>query len=1392
MSMFGKFSAAGAAVLCVFSAMAGLLQGLESRGDAVYLKPLGAGEERATQDGTSWATAYATPVDAIAAAGAAGRPVYAAEGVYVVNAQIKLEANFEIYGGFPGLSTDETLADRDIDRHQTVFVGDQTLDDVWIHLEPKRGEANYTSTTLTAKVIADGVVNLPAYTGEFDTYIPSRVNNNTAQCLYINAAVGGRIDGLWIVGFNGGNGSAIGFEGSALPTTVSGCRFVGNFCSGGTIYDGLGNLTIENCKFLFNTTSSRGGGFATRGATVVRNCLFESCSRTGCNGGNVIYIWSGSGTTVEGCEFVRCFGGRCAGWEESNYGGPGNICSAEAGSTTAFTDCIVSNCWSLCPHTLGYGMPLFSLPSNSRLTRCLIENNFYECRPLANRGYTLIGNTFSGNRHFTIDGCVIRKNQILSSLTGAEPGESFALGIVGNQAALGFTVVNTVFDSNVASNACAGVNAVLSRGVLVSATDNGSTAGGGIANCTFTGPKVDGVCEVAQFGLGLSKTMNIVNSIFTVTDAPVANPFSFSVPSLVKIYDSSAKNLIYLPAGPTYDGWGFDPVPFDGYRPKAKLPDIRTTCDLSTNNPAMPVTFAFRPNGATAWQALSPAVNASLTGSVRDPVADMEGAELAFGATTRGALQTLTPAAETGYCLVLRPTPLEAGRLSDDLYVQAVQPGASAVAVTASVYDPALAQFDAWYGTNGVKYADGATLTVNNMASDLILQAKFTTPDVHVTFELGEYGTFDGSGESTFVFTGKYGDTFPSVPAFSDDEDWHVTGWNAAFPDTIPSADVTFTARAVSSGVRDIYVVPGGTGDGTSWENAYGDFATAYEDAAQWRGTVHLRAGVYQLLRNLDLAPNVHVVADTQPIVISGDKAGDTYWKPNNNDPGAANRMLVVGADDVNLPTLDPGPYGYVYPSGNSSDDTPYGFLSSRTVTNAVFEGITFASFYYSAFYCGSDVSLLLRNCRVVGCNTSANSENAAINFKSAGFIDAENCAFIGNVRVLNLSSTRAVTNTFAGCVFSDNHASSYGACIRTTSGAYLNMTNCVFRRNRANSQAWRDTACLTVSGMSSVAPNRITDCLFEDNRLSGDAYGCVCQEGGNSFTIFTRCRFYGNLMNGSYQNTAQGPCLTITAGNYLVRDSIFADNALYMTNRTSSAWGTVIAASSGSATFVNSTFENNLIDAAPDCTIPCGIFGATSGNLSLVNCAVTGSSIAGEQAAEFAYNTTGNPTFSLVNSVVDGAAAGYVPFNVPASIVSTMANSGITGYDKSAMTTGQNGYLYDVTTTCGQLVGRTTVGANGAYARGVAGSSSLVKSARPVWLGSDNYVYFKDETSSPSKPFRRVVDKTAYMTAADALKVGVSDDAASIPDAFGQARTKRRFACGPLRVVQGLVMIVR
>lgn len=1357
--------------------------------DAVYLKAGAFGNG----DGSSWENAFVDPSSAVAAALTAGKPLYVAQGYYAVNAQITLSANFEIYGGFPGLSDAETLADRDVDRYPTIFSGDQTKNDVWQHVEPKRGECNYQSAETAETVLVGDAVNLLAYTGEFDTYIPLKKGTNTTRCFYIEPAAGGRIDGIWFVGFASGNGSAVGLaEKATQSSTVASCRFVGNIGNPGTVYDGTGTLTVENCKFMFNGTDNRGSGIATRGATVVRDCLFESCSRTSCNGGNVIYIWSGSGATFWDCEFVRCFGGRCASWEEGSYGGPGDICSAEAGSMAAFTDCVISNCWTLSPGTAGYGMPLINVSPNFRLTRCLIENNFYECRPVSGRGYSLIGNTLSTSRHFTIDGCVIRNNQILSSQTGAGAGESFALGIVGNQAVAGFSVINTVFDSNVASNSCAGVVPVLSRGVLTVADAPGSAAGAGIANCTFTGPKNEGLFDVVQFGTGHTKLLNIVNSIFNVTGAVEADPFWFSLPELVKIYNSSAKNVIYPPEGPVYEGWGFDPVPFAGYTPKAKLPDIRTTCDIATNNAAMPVTFAFRPNGATAWQPLSPAVNGSLNGSVRNPTADMTGTELAFGATTRGALQTLTPEAETGYCLVLRPTPLAAGTLSDELYAQAVQPGATSLPVTASVYDSGTAQFDAWYTTNDAKYADGATLTVTDMASDLILKAKFTTPDVHVTFDLGTFGTFTESGASTYVFTGKFGEAFPSLPAFASAEDWHITGWNVAFPNTIPDTDVIFTATAVSSAVRDIYVVPGGTGDGTSWENAYGDIFTAYEDAAQWRGTVHLAAGVYSLSRSLTLAPNVHVIAEEQPVVISGDNKGDTFWKPNNTDPGAAKRVYLIGETDVNLPPEAPGPYGQMYANGNATDDTAYGFLSVSTVTNALFDGITFASFNRSAFLCSSDVELLLMNCRIIGCNTSADNAQAAVNFNAAGCVDAENCSFIANTRAVNLSSTRPVTNIFANCLFDANRADNYGASIRTASGAYLNLTNCIFRRNYASQQGWRDSACLTVSNMSTVNPNRLTDCLFEGNRMIGDAYGCVCQEGNNSVTILTRCRFLGNRMAGTSQNTAQGPCLTITGGNYLVLDSYFADNALYMTNRTSSAWGTVAAASNGGVTFVNTTVENNLIDAVTGCTIPCGIFGATGGNISLVNCAVTGSSVAGEKAAEFGYNSTGNQTLSVINSVVYNGNAAYVPFNVPAAQIATLADSRISGFDAAAMSTGANGYLYNVSGENGKLSGRTACGPNGAYAQGLSSASPLVRAGRQIWLGSDNFVYFKDEIANADKPFRRVADKTVYKTVAEALALGVSDDVASIPDAFGKARATKRLACGPLNVTSSMMVIIR
>jgi hypothetical protein len=70
-------------------------------------------------------------------------------------------ASIAIYGGFAGLSDDETPDDRDTDLYQTIFTGDKTLDDKWVHVEPRLGQYGVTSTTLTNTVIQNGRVVLP-------------------------------------------------------------------------------------------------------------------------------------------------------------------------------------------------------------------------------------------------------------------------------------------------------------------------------------------------------------------------------------------------------------------------------------------------------------------------------------------------------------------------------------------------------------------------------------------------------------------------------------------------------------------------------------------------------------------------------------------------------------------------------------------------------------------------------------------------------------------------------------------------------------------------------------------------------------------------------------------------------------------------------------------------------------------------------------------------------------------------------------------------------------------------------------------------------------------------------------------------------------------------------
>ena len=307
MSKLGKFAAAVAA---------GLLLAFESRGDAVYLKPLGADETRETQDGTSWATAYAD-VAAATEAAAGAKPIYAAQGVYVVKATVTLTAATTVYGGFPGLSDGETLADRDVETYQTIITGDQALDDVWVHGVPSLTGYSATSTTLTGKVIENGRISPPpAYTGDYDCYYPSYKNTNTTKGFVI--ANGLTVDGVWFTGFSSNSSYGTLFEVTAGALNIANCRFVG--LRGGTRaslhYNAAAGGSIRDSKFLWNTSSecSTFRHSNTASDLVVSNCVFESCYRSDANtGGNVFY--GRDRTILRDCVFTRCIDVPPPGWQ---------------------------------------------------------------------------------------------------------------------------------------------------------------------------------------------------------------------------------------------------------------------------------------------------------------------------------------------------------------------------------------------------------------------------------------------------------------------------------------------------------------------------------------------------------------------------------------------------------------------------------------------------------------------------------------------------------------------------------------------------------------------------------------------------------------------------------------------------------------------------------------------------------------------------------------------------------------------------------------------------------------------------------------------------------------------------------------------------------------------
>jgi len=306
--------------------------------------------------GTSWADAFNTIADAVAAAGSAQDEIWVAEGVYCeamsANRALDLGANVALYGGFAG--TEDSREQRNASLHVTVIDGSQ-------------GDAGSPSET----VVADEANNI------IDGFT---IRGGRGNIIYANTAGGGVIlhvtstisnclitdnQSLW-----GGGLLVASAPASSESARITGCTFTHNTAvSGGALCAWAGSI-IEDCLFEDNEAFSenlmaRGGGIYVSGAAfTITNCIFNDNHAT--SGGGGLAVITGSGH-VRACRF------------EGNFAGPvvavGGAVLLEQGNPY-FDNCIfIHNQVQGSEYYWGHGGAVSTGNSFSHFTNCTFYGN---------------------------------------------------------------------------------------------------------------------------------------------------------------------------------------------------------------------------------------------------------------------------------------------------------------------------------------------------------------------------------------------------------------------------------------------------------------------------------------------------------------------------------------------------------------------------------------------------------------------------------------------------------------------------------------------------------------------------------------------------------------------------------------------------------------------------------------------------------------------------------------------------------------------------------------------------------------------------------------------------------------------------------------------------------
>ena len=1425
----------------------------------IYLKAgaTGAG------DGSSWADAMTDVYAAISLADETGRPVYAARGYYQLTNQRTLTSGLEFYGGFPGVSDSETLEDRDTAKYQTIVSQVAATSLKWNHAMPQSGQFSISVAALNDAenpvIVTDNdgypVFNPPpAPEGDFDGYYVS--GGSSRRFVNAGANMDLTVDGVWFIGFATDPSIQVDSENANCGVrTINDCRFFGaigpKLTHVGYIHSDILSAKITNCEFrhaynLKPVLELYGHH------SIVEDCAFSDIFRTDVKNGNEIIYVKKNRVTVRGCSFERCVAVTKSDGE-SPANGAANLIGWSSNENNndlvQIEDCTMTHNLSMAQY--GYGCSLFAGCLATQRNLMLVGNRL-EVKAKAAGTYSLVAASLRNTVKSSYENCLFASNEVAEVVGEAAAEEGgYALGILGDGIEKKNTssVVNCTFLDNAVTTVGSSANVVRSQGVLFN-DSSASASRMTVVNCAFARTEEDaGIYDVAQVG-STANDFYVLNSIFTRGPSAQYEPFYADTPAKFKVRSCSVGGYLNPPDWLDCDEIATDAVPLEDLaisgglhtlRPACRMPSLRDSVTVSvctrtanaieSGGKPYYVSYMIRNDADTGWIALTgETAPSSALGVMADATGAARPSDAAF---TRGPVQTLSAAAEEGNALIVRSDPYGAGDYTPGWY-QIVAPNSAPAPVTAAAKDPDSVAFDHWVTAGG-------EVTDNPLALGVLpegvtaVTAVFSVPKKTMTFELGEYGTFEG-GATRLAVEMIPGAAFVVPPVIPSD-DWVITGWSPAIPAKVPSEDTTFTATAVTKDLRVIRLAPaddpvaaGGKGDGSSWEDAYrGNLAAAYADAATYRGEVWIKTGAYDVAAPIHLKPRVRViggftgdetsadVADpvANPVILTGDLNHDNYWRVN-----AAGSSVGEVVDYGNLVVNEPQPANretYWAANGNNTDNAESCFIGDEPLSECALEGLVVTCFKKTAVKTEATSPLKLVKCRFLANNTGINLGAANGAFVAKGTIDAEDCEFSMShtpltvqdagasetdpIRLtrcrfrLNYGATQDSGGGFSmdtpnrdlvldGCEITDNFGFEYQlyqrCIVHIENARSLTMRNTLVARNTYKNRAYSAFYIRKVSNGLFV-----DNCVFRDNQKIGHGNNTEAQNAA-AFLLGTIDPF-NNTVQSSIRNT-------LFESNSVVRQAECNSGTGHLIHQAS-----VLRLTVGLIAFVNCSFVGNSCEVFSGATVATGSSAATiqtGGNAAypfFVNCVFSGNAAKGEVAGDLRLTSgAANTPVVFANTVLDGAGqSGYEPIvygSTADKLPFMAAHCRISGYTAAKYADRLGTYGFDIGNSAEiPTVAKTVAtGQNGVRALPVRGTS---KQGVPVSLAPNGFYYLHLPEYNEAKPYLRQNTAAASMAVA-----ALPEESVVNADAFGVVPTNRkaRPSLGPVNDKNGLMVLLK